>query len=302
MLHLYILLGSLGVALLLRSGWAQWHDSSASWQQRWQQTRLAFALPPLLLITTAMALLWMGPICHMGHHQMIHGWPGSVTYGWAIAFLLIVLFWSGKLLLDARRSWCQLQQYKTIQLASAHLPKATARQLPTSLPFIAQMGLWQPQLVVSQGVLEQLDAPHFDAVLQHEAAHLYYADTLWFGVLGILRRCTQWLPHSDVLWQELLLLRELRADRWAADRVDPLLLAEALYLLVSVPHAMPDEMTCGAAFDEVLVRDRLTERVDALLAANAQTAVTTAPVATWLWRFGLVSVAGLPLTTLLLHS
>ena len=65
---------------------------------------------------------------------------------------------------------------------------------------------------------------------------------------GWLRRLTEWLPHSKELWQELLLLRELRADQWAAQQVDPLVLAESLLLMVNpYPAEFRREYLCRHA-------------------------------------------------------
>jgi Zn-dependent protease with chaperone function len=136
------------------------------------------------------------------------------------------------------------------------------------------------------------------AVLCHEAAHRYYADTLWFAGWGWLRRATGWLPQTAALWAELLLLRELRADRWAAKRVDPLLLAEALFTVVSAPRSMGlESINGGVSFNEALVVDRLNERVDALLQSHLS---PIEPHTNWAQRL-VWGVALLPLLPIGLH-
>ncbi|MBE9152395.1 M56 family peptidase, partial [Coleofasciculus sp. LEGE 07092] len=62
----------------------------------------------------------------------------------------------------------------------------------------------------------------------------------------------------------LLLLREIRADQWAAEQVDFLLLAESLLMVVSAP-LMHSESFC-AAFSCAAPKNRLEERIEALLA------------------------------------
>ena len=84
-------------------------------------------------------------------------------------------------------------------------------------------------------MLDALDRPHLDAVLAHEQAHVYYRDTFWFFWLGWIRSFTIWLPNTEAVWQELLLLRELRADRQATEQVDFLLLAESLLIVAQNP-------------------------------------------------------------------
>jgi Zn-dependent protease with chaperone function len=293
MAHLLMLVGGLSLAIGLRLSWRR--QSQHSWETRWNTALIAFAVPPLLLLSTAIVLFWMGPVCHMGG-VAIEGGAGQFPHVLAGGYLVLLLGCVGQLLIDAVRSARRLRQYGTIALVAA-TPTTTARLIPAPIPFIAQIGLWRTQLVVSQGLLEQLDTAHLTAVLHHEAAHRHYGDTVWFAVWGLLRRSTGWLPQTAVLWRELLLLRELRADRWAAQRVDPLLLAEALYTVVSAPRSM----ALSVAFNETLVHDRLSERVDALLASHLTAPPQTArPMTLALWSLAWV-LALLPLLTIVLH-
>ncbi len=293
MVHLLMLVGSLVGAIGLRLTWRR--QASQPWQIRWNAALIAFVVPPLLLLSTAIALLWMGPICHMAGIT-VHGTAGYLPHGLAGSYCGLLLGLAGKLGLDAVRSHCRLRQYATIALpiAARTTAQPTARLIPATVPLIAQIGLWRPQLVVSQGLLTQLDTPHLAAVLNHEAAHRHYGDTVWFAAWGWLRRGSHWLPQTSALWRELLLLRELRADRWAARHSDPLLLAEALYTVVSAPRSLSPSI----GFNETLVHDRLGERVDALLAPDRPTVTPENPMMGLpLW----VGLALLPLLTLVLH-
>lgn len=306
MVHLLMLIVSIGLALVLRLYWGYRYSTAASWSVRWCRSLMAFALPPLLLLSTAIALLWMGPICHMAHYQMIHGWQGTLTYSWAAAYLVAVVICGLWLGVNGCQAVWQLQRYDQVALAAVSASQSvsrlncsaagqkTARLVPVTLPYIAQIGLWRPELIVSQGLIDQLDAQHLEAVLSHEAAHRYYGDTIWFAVLGVLRRCSRWLPYTKRLWQELLLLRELRADRWAAQHVDPLLLAEALFTVVSAPMSME----FAAAFNEPSVGDRLNERVDALLQENP---TEMKDGRSWMPLGLMIALALVPLWTLVLH-
>jgi Zn-dependent protease with chaperone function len=142
--------------------------------------------------------------------------------------------------------------------------------------------------------LQTLKPEHLEAVLTHEQAHHYYRDTFWFFWLGWLRRITSWLPNTESLWQELLILRELRADRWAAGRVDALLLAESLLMVVSTPM-MGAENFC-AAFSRAAPYNRLQERIEALL--EQPESPTQSNLWTWCW----VLLALLPLIAVPFHS
>jgi Zn-dependent protease with chaperone function len=171
---------------------------------------------------------------------------------------------------------------------------ATARLLESPTLFIAQIGFWQPELLVSQGLLHKLQPEHLEAVLTHEEAHHYYRDTFWFFWLGWVRSCSAWLPNTESLWQELLLLREIRADGWAAKRVDALLLAESLLMVVSA-SVMPSANFC-AAFSCPVPRNRLQERIDALLGEVDY----STPSSFWTWSW--VILALLPLVAVPFHG
>jgi Zn-dependent protease with chaperone function len=164
--------------------------------------------------------------------------------------------------------------------------------------FAAQIGFWRSHLFVSQGLLDTLDAPHLEAVLLHEHAHSHYRDTFWFFWLGCLRQVMPWLPNNQALWEELLLLRELRADRWAAQHLDGLLIAESLLVMVNAMvgnNAIASE-TFAAAFGSKNTSDRLEERINFLLAEPE-----ALPKFSWRSLFW-IGFSLLPLAALPLHS
>ena len=105
---------------------------------------------------------------------------GSWNQRWIAAMFSFVLP-PLLLLTSARASIRQLQRYPVQGWAALGL---RARLLPLDVPFIAQVGLWNPEIVISQGLLTQLDADHLKAVIAHEQAHAQYHDTVWFSVLA----------------------------------------------------------------------------------------------------------------------
>ena len=250
------------------------HDRG-SWNQRWIGAMFSFVLPPLLLLTSAMALLWMGP-----EGMGISPLEGMGTYGASAGFLIAAIAIGFELVSSARVSIRQLRRYPMQVWDELGL---RARLLPLDVPFIAQVGLWNPEIVMSRGLLTQLDEDHLKAVIAHEQAHAKYHDTFWFFCFGGLRRLTSWLPKTDALWQELLMLRELRADRVAIQQTDPLLLAEALVLLVRSPMEHQD---WAATLNPEMPRDRFEERIDAILDAEPLMPIPG-------WQMSAIVLAGL---------
>lgn len=284
-MHFLMMALGLGCAWFLRSNCT---PPTGPWRDRWAYTLSCFLFAPLLLLMTAIAIVCMGP-----SGQMVMHWEGWLSYGLAIAFLV----WAG--IRGLHLAWTGHQTTRHLHRHSViQLQEQPVRLLDTPELYSAQIGFWRSRLVISQGLLSTLQPSHIQAVLAHEYAHAHYHDTFWFFWLGCLRRITPWLPHTEELWQELLTLRELRADRHAAQTVDPLVLAEALLLVVSAPlgqlqHLQPE--LC-AAFSWAVSRDRLTERIDSLLAAPEQP-----PTTTW-WPLSWLAIVCLPLVAIPFHG
>lgn len=285
-MHLLMILSALSLAWLCRTYGYRWLESNReqwTWAQRWQGNLLVFLWSPLLLFMTAIAVLYMGPQGHMVWVRE-NGWSYAVAAG----FVGVAACLNLKLLMEG---WSSLQ--RIYACSQTRIQGHSAYQIDHALPYAAQVGFWQSELVITKGLVQVLSADQLAAVLVHEQAHQQYRDTFWFFWWGWLRRLTAWLPHSTELWQELLLLRELRADQWAAQQVDPLVLAESLLLMVNPYPAEFAENICAAM--QTATGHRLSERIDALIDPRE----TTPPSYSWTWSGLLVTAA--PLLTIPFH-
>ncbi|MBW4556759.1 MAG: M56 family metallopeptidase [Trichormus sp. ATA11-4-KO1] len=285
-MHLMMILTALTVAWSLR---CSFHHLPGSWDVRWRRSLFLFLFPPLLIFMTAIAVLFMGPQGRMGG---VH--TGWLSYELALIFLV---FFTILCIALAFQGWQSVESARKSPLVS--LGGKQVRLLNTEALFAGQIGFWQPELVVSQGLLQTLSPAHLDSVLAHEQGHYHYRDTFWFFWLGWVRACTAWLPNTDSLWEELLALRELRADSYAASQVDPLLLAESLLMVVS-NSSVSSEICCAAlessGGDAYGGKLRLEQRIEALLAPPEPT-----PEINWhYWNSFLL--AFLPLVSVLFHT
>lgn len=269
--------------------------AESPWIHRWQRALAAFALPPLLLLVMAIAVLVMG------RHGSMLGWHvGWLGYGMALLLGLGSWLQLVNQLRLTYGSWGRLRSLPLVTVAGE-----SARQLPCETPFAARVGFWQPELVLSAGLEAVLTPAQLQAVLHHEQAHLHYRDTFWFFWLGWLRRATLWLPETESLWQELLLLRELRADRWAAQSSDPIALGESLLLLAQGGKVAEPGWALFA--DDLLERgakSRLEQRLDALLSPEAQLGPGEEETVRWqasIWLAASLALSALPLLTNLWH-
>lgn len=288
-MHLIVSFAIFALAWGLRYSWVE--TDRLTWNERWNLTLSKFLLPPLLLFTTSVSIVWMGP-----HGRMV--WVGNdwLSYNIDIGCLGFAAFYLVKLTLTG---WQIRQQVRTYPEIKLNGKKARLLDLPTI--YIAQIGFWQPELVITQGLLDNLDKEHLGAVLAHEQAHYRHRDTFCFFWLGWIRQITSWLPQTEVMWQELLVLRELRADRWASKQTDPLLVAEALLLVVQNTSIFTEDFC--TAFSQVAPVDRLNQRINALLAiyesSNIPTQNLYRSTDIWIWIYLLVGL--LPLLTVPFH-
>lgn len=281
MIHLMMILTALAVAWGLRSSWT---GSQGNWNLRWRRSLFLFLFPPLLLLMTAIAVLCMGTQGKMGGM-----YTGSCSYILALIYLAIFSIFCIKHGFQGWQSVQSARNYPLVKFGNRQI-----RLLNTKALFAGQIGFWHPELVVSQGLLQTLSPEHLETVLAHEQGHYHYRDTFWFFWLGWVRSCTAWLPNTDALWEELLILRELRADGYAASQVDPLLLAESLLMVVSSSPVLSE--VCCAALGSSGAGDRLEQRIDALLAP-------TEPIpAAQLYSWHGFLLAFVPLITVIFHT
>ncbi|MEY3401735.1 MAG: peptidase M56 BlaR1 [Anabaena sp. CRKS33] len=277
-MHIIMIITAVAVAYWLRSSG---NIPQGNWHLRWQKTLFLFLFPPLLIFMTVTAVVCMGTQGKMG---------GMYTNPFSYILALISLGFFNilglKLVLGG---WKAIKSAR--ECPQMNLNGKQVRILQTKALFAGQIGFWQPELVVSEGLLETLSPIHLESVLAHEQGHYQYRDTFWFFWLGWMRECTAWLPNTEPLWQELLVLRELRADSYAASQVDPLVLAESLLLVVS-NNPITSDVCCAA----LGAGDRLEQRIEALLTPPEPISERQLPS----WRIFLL--AFLPLITVVFHT
>ena len=258
-------------------------DLTTSWDRRYKRSLFLFLFPPLILLTTVLAILLMG-----AHGEMMGMEATKFSYGFSFAFFIILVANFFKLWIQAILSRERVAQYPEITLCQQNV-----RLIEPDFPYIAQIGWLKPELVASKGLIKLLSEPQLEAVLAHEQAHLHYYDNFCFFLLGWLRHSTFWLPNTETLWQELLLLREIRADLKAAETVDALTLAESLLAVAQAPFSAAHCWEIG--FSLPLPDGRLAQRIDALI--KNESLPNSPNLIYWSWLFLLF----IPLATIPFH-
>lgn len=91
------------------------------------------------------------------------------------------------------------------------------------------MGLWRPEICLSERVIRELSPEAQESLLAHELGHLVRRDPLWRLVAGVIGRVFFFQPLNWLAARKLAACAELLADDWAARRTArPLALAECL--------------------------------------------------------------------------
>jgi len=282
------------------------------WRERWSWALGASLVPVLWL---AVAVVAVGA---MGTHGTMFGHAVSASGLWLSGgFAIVAVALLVALALRARRIRRELRHYPEATVRAIGLDRdVTVRAIAAPSWFAGQVGIVHPELAIGRDLLAGLDRDRLEAIVTHECAHARYRDTLVFFFLGWLRRLTGWLPHTRALWDELILLRELRADRWAAQFVDPLLLAETLVAVArstqgSTPGSTPgsgqrsatgsasdtatDNLSdAWAGFHDFSATGSFEARIEALIDAELAAGVTLADrevcfqprdlsIGGWLW-------------------
>jgi Zn-dependent protease with chaperone function len=202
--------------------------------------------------------------------------PYLVLIGGAVTSFMLLRRLTGWLLL--RRVIAQSVPLDTArhgQVLEGGLRSLSARAGVRRAPSIAvlphgQVGAFttggrRPKILISHGVLEELDDDEIDAVLAHELAHIGARDVQVVTAAGFLRDLVAWNPIAHIAFRRLTANRELEADRRAAEITgNPLAVASGLV-------KMCKEMRTGTLLGRSAVaflrpRARVKKRVSALLA------------------------------------
>ena len=227
-------------------------------KKQWGLSLFFFAFPPLILLTTCLTIILMG---YQGEMWGIKA--SKLSYYVSLSYLCIAFI----ILLN---NFFKLHQSRQLikQYPSQKIDNKSIKILDSSFPYAAQIGFWRSQLVVSKGLIELLSDQHLKAVIAHESAHETYKDPFFFFWLFYLKKMAFWMPNNENLWQNLLLLRELRADQTAAREIDFLLIAESLITVTLATHK--EKQSLKVALQCPFYDNCLEARINNLIEENNQ--------------------------------
>jgi len=275
-MHVVILflavLGAWGTRIYCAKTIERSRSAARSWTPRWSWAIGAILAPALWLMIAVLA------VSAMGAHGTMFGYRvGSIGLWMSGGLILVLVVLLAALLRRSRQIQHELHHHPTTTIATPSLNRIIViRTIVSPVWFAGQVGILAPELTIGRSLLTQLEPEQLEAIIAHECAHAHYHDTSLFFVLGWLRRWTSWLPQTQEIWQELILLRELRADRWAAQFIDPLLLAETLLTVArsaqtsSAPQTSQAPIIAGVGFHDFTRAESFEARIEALIAQDIE--------------------------------
>jgi len=139
--------------------------------------------------------------------------PVVLMIAWALGVEFVVM--------QRFRSWCvvraAIRASSPLRLATSNLLTGTEIRSSRTVLEPSVVGLWRPILLLPTGIEQRLASEELDAVIAHEACHVYCRDNLTAGV-QMLVECVFWF-HPVVWWigGRLIQERERACDEHVLD-------------------------------------------------------------------------------------
>lgn len=207
---------------------------------------IATTLPPILHVLQMEGLVG---ICDPVVHGLMIGGP---AVGWIAAMLVLIFSVSGAIAI--RRNRRAARRARVESWLGAHSDRGSYELvvLPTAALVAVGVPGRLPQIVVSQGLVDELDGPRLEAVVEHEVAHLRLRHHRLLSIVTVIERALGAVP----LVRRSALVTRQSLEVWADDsasrsqRTDRSSLRSAL-LTVATGSA---QRTARSSRDDVMAR------------------------------------------------
>lgn len=237
----------------------------------------ALALATAVSVPSALYGLGLGADHCLGHahHPHLCAWHGAVLPPWLA--LAGACAWAAALLRGAQALKGLVHaEHLGRSLTRLGEPRDGYHLVPATVPVCHAVGLVRPRVLVSQAVVDRLDARGLDAALAHERAHLDRSDTRWSALLALAACAAPFASRWTSLWREAA---EEAADDIAAAHTDGVTVARALVAVARLQLGRTPGFAFGATGLERRVNRLLGERAPPRTARTLRGALGMAAVA-----------------------
>ncbi len=126
-------------------------------------------------------------------------------------------------------------------IADLHLDKNRIMEVRDAKPIVFCYGLWQSKVCISNGLIKILQRDELEAVLLHEASHMFAKEPLKLFIIKLFYSIFFFLPGLKTYVNKYATFSELAADECATDNfTDRAKLARAIFKISQVEekHAL----------------------------------------------------------------
>ncbi len=165
------------------------------------------------------------------------------------------LLWHERIASRALRAVRQPPSPELWDAAIGLVPKSRLFHLEDNRPYAVCVGLWQPSVYVSTGLVTRLAPDAVRAALAHEESHRRRRDPLRLLLLRVVARWIRSVPWSTRLLANVELRAEILADRFARSHASTAALAAALLCVLrhagaaTLPRDAASVRTASASLD-----------------------------------------------------
>ena len=213
-----------------------------------------------------------------------HSLPGALIFSvWAIASLGLISF-----AIQLVRTYLLLRKTvsKRVPLNKRLQRIACSLGLHNRLQLVKDknlysfcFGLFRPQIIISQELVESLTDKELEAVLIHEQAHLINRDPLKILLGKTIASTFFFLPIFHELYRNIEATNELIADRWTIEiQKDAKFLRGALRKIIAQPQAQLNLATVPAIFHpehiEIRVKQLANSKIKHKLSLSYTSVIT----------------------------
>ncbi len=135
--------------------------------------------------------------------------------------------------------------------------------IKTNQKFAYCLGIKNPKIYISTGIISRLSKKELEAVLRHEQYHLENHDTFTMIIASVVHSLFPFFPILDDLIKKYRIEREIKADKFAVQH-----LGESSTLISALKKVLSFPTTGNALMTAIADQDTLEPRIFSLIKRN----------------------------------
>lgn len=129
-------------------------------------------------------------------------------------------------------------------------------------PLAMTIGIWKPRILVSTGLMDMLEPGELRAVIEHEKCHVRHRDPAAIFLLALISKSMGYIPIFAWIARKYPMMIELRADKYAIERMEQATDLGSALLKLLKQTAKPRFPLSHASFAETSMNVRIQHILD----------------------------------------